>query len=132
MTWITAERQKYFILLSSCNVGVLWNLIGFFNISEKRPTELLTNKFLSKIICRFIFKQVTYKLNFYADQNCILISTHVEDKHWILYHHDFFLNNSVSDWELWEEDVNVIAISCDSNGQPNEEVKINAVFNLKK
>ena len=35
-----------------------------------------------------------------------------------------FWKKSVVDRELWEEDVNVIAISCDSNGQPNEEEKM--------
>ena len=48
----------------------------------------------------------------------------VSRTYWILYHHEFFLKNSVVDWELWEEDVNVIAISCDSNGQADEEVKM--------
>ena len=44
--------------------------------------------------------------------------------YWILYHHELFKKYSVVDRELWEEDVNVVAISCDSNGQPDEEVKM--------
>ena len=48
----------------------------------------------------------------------------VRQTYWTLYHHEFFKKNSVVDQELWEEYVNVVVISCDSNGQPHEEVKM--------
>ena len=34
------------------------------------------------------------------------------------------LKYSVVDWELWEGHVNVTVISCDSNGQLDEESKM--------
>ena len=48
----------------------------------------------------------------------------VRQTYWILYHYELFLKKSVVDRELWKEAVNVIAISCDSNGQADEEVKM--------